>query len=164
MKRCVMVFLAMVVLVLGGCRPVTPPEVKASDFSCAFEAKLGDTVFGGTLKRYTAGTLELAFKKPETVDGLTARWDGESVNLQFYGLSFEVPTDSFPEQALGEAAIGVLDAVLRGEVTGTVQDGRLTVQGELNGVTYTLECDSANGMPKRLAVPDYELEMVFSAP
>lgn len=163
MKRCLTGFLVVAVLLLGGCRPQTPPEAKASDFSCGFEATLGDTVFGGALKRYTAGTLELTFDKPETVAGLTARWDGEAVKLQFHGLSFDVPSDSLPEQALGEAVVGVLDAVLRGDVTGTAQDGALTIDGALNGVDYTLVCDSANGMPKRLSVPDYELEIVFSA-
>lgn len=151
----------MLVLVLGGCRPQTPPEVKASDFSCAFEAKLGDTVFGGTLKRYTAGTLELIFQKPETVEGLVACWDGETVNLQFHGLNFDLPSGSFPEQALGEAMVGALDAVLRGDVEGTMQDGTLTVQGELNGAAYTLLCHD-NGLPKRLVVPDYGLDITFA--
>lgn len=164
MKRGIVGFLALLVLVAGGCRPQMPPEVKASDFSCTFEATLGDTLFGGTLKRYTVGTLELIFDKPETVNGLTARWDGETIALQFHGLSFDVSSGSFPEQALGEVVVGVLDEVLRGDRQGTVQDGALTIGGSLNGVDYTLVCDAANGMPKRLAVPDYELEMVFSAP
>lgn len=162
MKRWLLGCLCLLVLILGGCRSKTATEVKASDFSCAFEATLGDTVFGGTLTRYTVGTLELTFDKPETVDGLTASWDGETVHLRFYGLSFDVDADSFPEQALGEALVGALDAVMRGETSQTTQDGMLTVNGELDGVTYTLVCDGDSGLPRQFSVPEYALQVNFS--
>ncbi len=149
------------VLLCGGCRPISPPTVRATDFSCEFQATLGEMALSGTLKRYTAGTLELGFTEPDTLEGLTARWDGETVQLQLFGLSFDVPSDSLPEKALGEALIGVLDEALRGEATGTLKDGALTVEGDLDGVTYTLVCDGTSGFPRRLTVPAYEVDVVF---
>ncbi len=161
MKRIAAGLFAGILVIFGGCRPISPPAVRATDFSCDFNATLGDMALSGTLKRYTAGTLELAFEQPDTLKGLTARWDGEKVQLQLYGLSFDVPADSLPEQALGEALIGALDEALRGETTGTLQDGVLTVEGDLDGVTYTLVCDGTSGLPRRLTVPAYEVNVTF---
>lgn len=154
MLRRVLAMAAVVLVCLAaGCRPkeASPPVV--TDFVCSLRATYGDLAVAGTLKRQTAGTLELAFTEPETLNGLTAVWNGETVTLSMYGLSFDVDPSQIPESALGEELIAAFDAALRGEATDRTEDGDRVFEGAGANGAYTLVCNGETGFPKTLTVP-----------
>ena len=148
--------------VTAGCAPKTQAPPVTTDFSCRIQANYGDMAVTGELTRHSAGTLELTFSQPDTLDGLTALWDGETVTLQMYGLSFSVDPASVPESALGEELIAVLDAALRGESQGRQENGNMVFEGQGKNGAYTLICNGESGYPVSLTVPSLPLYAEFS--
>lgn len=154
---------AVALLLMGtACGKKAPREARAVDFSCDFAATCDGLAVAGTLTRYTAGTLELAFEQPATVKGLTATWDGEDVTLTMLGLSFDIDPDDIPESAIGEGVVAVLDEVLYAEAAGREQNGELVFEGEVAGGAYTLVCDGESGFPRSLAIPESNLHITFT--
>jgi hypothetical protein len=165
MRRHLVVFFTclLLVLCLFGCRrsvTATPPV--STDFSCNFKATYRELSVAGTLTRRSAGTVSLSFTEPETLNGLTASWDGDAVTLSLLGLQYTVSPESIPEAALGEELLAVFDAALRGEGK-TEQDKAVTTfTGTYNNQTYTYRYDTKSGAPLSLIVPALPLSVTFN--
>lgn len=153
--------LVAVVLLVAGCRP-SAAEPQSAEFSCTVEATYRELNVKGTLTRYGAGTLALAFDEPETLNGLTVRWDGEAITLSLHGLEFTADAASVPESALGTEIVAALDAALRGEGERREAGGVLTVNGSGPNGAYTLTFDAQSGVPLALSVPSLPLTVTFS--
>lgn len=149
-------------LVLVGCNRKKSVEPVAVDFMCNFKAQYNDLTAVGTITRRTAGTLLLEFSEPETLNGLSAEWDGEKVTLRYLGLSYDVDPATLPENALGEGLLSAFDAALRGEGERTEADGKVTVSGLSGNSTYTYVYDAQTGVPLSLTVPSIPLTVTFS--
>lgn len=162
MSRRILALCLVFCLLFIGCSRKPSAEPISADFVCDFRAQYNDMTAEGTLTRRTAGTLLLEFSKPETLDGLSAEWDGEKVTLQYLGLSYDVDPDKLPESALGEGLLSAFDAVLREEGTKTEQDGKVTVTGITGKAEYTYVYDSASGAPLSLSIPSVPLTVTFS--
>lgn len=148
---------------LAGCRAgKTTAEPVGDRFTCRVEAAYQSMKVAGKLTRRAAGTLELAFSEPDSLAGVTALWDGETVRLELEGMSFSVDPATVPESALGEELIAVLDAAARGDGSRTQEDGRLVVRGTGSNGDYVLTCDPETGVPQTLSVPGIPLTVTFS--
>lgn len=161
MRRAALWSLCILVL-LSGCavkRPSAEPVSEA--FTCTVKATYRDIPVQATLSREAAGTLKLEFHEPATLNGLTARWDGENVTLTMYGLSFSVDPSTVPESALGEELLSVFDTVRRGEGERDTQNGTLTVRGNGKNGEYTAVFDADTGHPISLSVPSLPLTAEF---
>lgn len=146
---------------LSGCRPATTAPPAATDFACRFSAVYGDLSAEGTLTRRSAGTLELTFSEPATLEGLTVIWDGAQVTFSLYGVQFAVDAAHIPEQALGEAVREALDSVLQGNTDLRREGGTAVLEGTGPAGSYTLVCHGETGYPMTLTVPDLELTVSF---
>ncbi len=147
--------------VLVGCNRKRSAEPVAVDFVCTFRAHYNDLTAAGTLTRRTAGTLLLEFSEPETLNGLSAEWDGEKVTLKYLGLSYDVDPDTLPENALGEGLLSAFDTALRGEGERQEADGTVTVSGLSGNAQYTYVYDAKTGAPLSLTVPGIPLTVTF---
>ncbi len=154
--------LSLLLLCTAGCRPKPSAEPVAVDFTCAFRAEYNDLTATGTLTRRTAGTLLLEFSKPETLNGLSAEWDGEKVTLKYLGLSYDVDPAKLPENALGEGLLSAFDAALRDEGEKQEEDGKVTVTGMSGNAEYTYVYDAKSGAPLSLTIPSIPLTVTFS--
>ncbi len=153
---CVTVFL------FAGCRKQSAAPPVTTDFSCDFTARYGEMQAKGTLTRYTAGTLQLAFSYPDTLQDVVVVWDGEAVEVRYHDMTFQVTPSALPESALGEMVIRVLDEVASGGGTTTESGDTVTVSGSQNGIEYTYEYDTKSGAPRSLSVPSYGLTVTFT--
>ena len=162
MSRRVLPLCLTLLVLFTGCRPKKPTEPIAVDFVCEFRAEYNDLTATGTLTRRTAGTLLLEFSEPETLDGLSAEWDGEKVTLRYLGLSYDVDPAKLPENALGEGLLSCFDAALRGEGERKEADGKVTVNGLSGNAAYTYVYDAKSGAPLSLAIPSIPLTVTFS--
>ncbi len=162
MRRAACIVVCLLVLLTGcsGSKPAADPV--SEGFSCTVQAVYRDMTVAGTLTREAAGTLTLAFTEPDTLSGLTARWDGETVTLSMYGLEFSVDPATVPESALGEEIIAAFDTALRGEGERTTEDGKLVITGNGSNGAYTLTFDAETGVPLSLSVPSLPLSATFS--
>lgn len=161
MRQGIAAFLGILILCVG-CAPQPLATPDTATLACEFSATYREMRVAGELKRYGAGTLSLTFSEPETLDGVTAVWDGERVTLSLYDLSFSADPAAIPESALGQELLAVLDSTLRGEGERTVENGSLVVRGTINDTAYTLTCDGESGKPLSLSVPDLPLQATFS--
>lgn len=131
-------------------------------FSCEADIRYQDMSLQGSLSRSSAGTLSITFSQPETLNGVTVEWTGETVKASLHGLSFELPPDALPAGALGGVLTDALDAALR-----TPTEGRLTQEGwqwEGTGQSgeITILSDPADGYLLSLEVPEIPLSVSFS--
>ena len=118
MRRLGVLWVVVLVLFAVGCHPQrNDPQPVATDFICDIRATYRQLTVAGTLTRHSAGTLQLAFSEPETLDGLSILWDGNTVTLSMYGLSFSTDPKDIPESALGQELMTVFDDALRGDLT-----------------------------------------------
>lgn len=161
MRRAACIVVCLLVLITGcsGSKPAADPV--GEGFTCTVQAVYRDMTVAGTLTREIAGTLTLAFTEPETLNGLTACWNGETVTLSMYGLEFSVDPATVPESALGEEIITAFDTALRGEGERTIEDGKLIVSGNGQNGAYTLTFDAETGEPLSLSVPSLPLSATF---
>ncbi len=154
--------LCAIVLLSTGCRKQTASPPVTTDFSCDFTARYGEMKVKGTLTRYTAGTLQLAFTYPSTLQDIVAIWNGESIKVQYHDMTFQVTPSALPESALGEAVIWVLDEITRGEGTTTESGDTVTISGSQGEVEYVYVYRAQNGEPLSLSIPSYDLEVTFN--
>lgn len=154
--------IVILAVLLVGCSRKTAADPIGEGFSCSVKAVYRDMQVRGTLTREAVGTLTMSFTAPETLDGLTARWDGGDVTLTMHGMSFAMDPASVPESALGEEIIAAFDAALRGEGERTQKDGKLTVRDSGANGEYTLVFDAETGRPLSLSVPSLPLTAEFS--
>ena len=154
--------LGIIMIGLTGCSPKKAAPPQTTNFSCAIRATYNDMTLAGTLTRYTAGTLQLTFTEPETLDGMTVSWDGELIMLEMMGLTFNVDPADVPESALGNEVIAILDAAMRSELQGVVQDGKQIFDSTGENGNYQLVCDAETGYPLSLSVPRLGLYAEFS--
>lgn len=161
MRRGIASIVILLTLLLAGCKQTPAAEPVGSGFTCQIQADYKDLDVKGTLVRQTAGTLKLAFSAPESLSGMTALWNGESVELQMNGMSFSVDPATVPESALGEEIVAVLDAAIRGEGDRTQKDGKLFIRGNGDNGAYELVCDAETGVPLSLSVPSIPLAVTF---
>lgn len=162
MSRRVFSLCLPLLILFAGCRPPKPTEPIATDFVCEFRAEYNDLTATGTLTRRTAGTLLLEFSEPETLDGLSAEWDGEKVTLRYLGLSYNVDPAKLPENALGEGLLSAFDATFRGEGERSETDGKITVNGLSGSAQYAYVYDAKSGAPLSLTIPSIPLTVTFS--
>lgn len=163
MRRGAALIVFVLMLLVTGCRQLTQTaEPVGVDFTCRIQADYKDMDVEGTLIRQTAGMLKLTFSAPESLAGMTAVWDGESVGLEMNGLSFSVDPATVPESALGEEIVAVLDAAIRGDGERTQEDDKLIIRGNGNNGAYELVCDAQTGVPLSLSVPSIPLSVTFS--
>lgn len=160
MRRVIGLVLVLLVMFVG-CERKTATEPVGEGFTCTFDAVYQEMRIKGTLTRKTAGTLELAFTEPATLNGVSAVWDGEKITFSLYGMEFSVDPTAIPESALGQELLTALDAVQRGEGERTTKDGMAVFEGNGKNGAYTLQYDAKTGMPKALSVPALPLEITF---
>ncbi len=160
-RRFAAVCLLLIPVLCTACAKSKPAEPITTDFVCEFRAQYQNLTAAGKLTRHSADALLLEFTEPETLNGLSAEWNGEDVTLRYLGLSYAVDTSSLPEQALGEQLLHAFNSVLSGEGNQTQKDGRVTVVNLLADHTYTYVYDAKTGAPVSLSAPSIPLSVVF---
>ncbi len=162
MRRFVAFSLLLLLVLSGmGCRKETAVPPITTNFSCEFHAIYRELAVAGTLTRRTAGSVSLTFTEPETLNGLSATWDGEAVKLSFLGLEYTLSPESVPEAALGKGLLAVLDAALRNEGDITQDGDAVVLQGVCNNHDYTYRYDKESGAPVSLVIPSLPLSVTF---
>lgn len=131
-------------------------------FECDADVTYRDMQVKGHLTRLTTGTLTLDIDEPETLKGMTMQWDGETVSVKMYGLSFGLDPAAVPETALGRSLLAALDAALHPSGEGTVTENGLVTNGQAAGGTFTITSDPETGSLLSLEIPSAQLKATFT--
>lgn len=150
--------LGMAVLLTGCGAPRSAPPV-TDGFTCRAAMQYREMAVEGELTCSADGAASLSFALPKSLQGVTLAWDGSAMTMELGGMSLAVPAEKVPESALIRCLLSVLTAT---HPAGSLTDDGYVIEGEAEGVTYTLVCDPTSGLPLSLSVPDEELEAVFT--
>lgn len=152
----------------AGCKGNGPggstEEPVSTGFECDVDLTYKDLNVQGHLSRLSAGTLMLDITAPKTLEGMTMQWDGETISLKMYGLSFGLDPAEIPETALGKSLLDALDGI---QGTGqnpdsTLTDDGLLTRGSSTGGSFEFLSDPETGSLLSLKVPSADLTATFS--
>ncbi len=142
-------------LCLSSCgKTPTPPTTDG--FQCTVSLDYGGAVYTGTLDRLDPSCASLTVTEPETLDGLSMTWDGQTVAVTYAGMSMSFDGDALPVGAAVKGLCRALDACRDRDTFNTVYDGAM------DGVPFTVTFDDVSGMPLTMDVPSIPLRAVFS--
>ncbi|MBR5524787.1 MAG: hypothetical protein IKU51_05945 [Clostridia bacterium] len=157
-----MVALLAALLLLVGCGDRHPDNVKTpvtDRFSCVAQIAYGEMEAVARLRHTAEGKLTATFSEPKSLSGVTVGWDGEGMTLELGGMSLAIPQEKVPQSALVACLMQVLEA---SHPAGSRTEDGYVIEGEAEGMAYTLVCDPDTGLPRSLSVPEQELEATFT--
>jgi len=146
-------------LMLAGCGTPRSAAPVTDGFTCHAAMQYREMVVEGQLTCSADGAAALSFSLPKSLQGVTLGWNGSGMTMELGGMSLAVPTEDVPESALIRCLLSVLSA---SHPKGSLTADGYVVEGEAEGVAYTLVCDPTSGLPMSLSVPSQELEAVFT--
>ena len=151
----------------GGGNDNTVQEPVGTGFECDVDLTYKDMDIQGHLTRLSAGTLTLDITSPKSLEGMTMQWDGETISIKMYGLSFGIDPADIPETALGKSLLDALDGIQSLKGNGQNPGSTLTDEGVLtkgNAVDGSFEIlsDPETGSLLSLKIPSAGLTATFS--
>lgn len=133
----------------------------STGFECDVSLTYRDMDVKGHLTRLTAGTLVMDITEPKTLEGMSMKWDGQTISVNMYGLSFGVDPEAIPETALGKSILDALDSV-PADGDRTVTDEGVLTKGTAAGGEFTFISDAETGNLLSLTIPSVNLTATFS--
>lgn len=133
----------------------------STGFECDVSLTYRDMDVKGHLTRLTAGTLVMDITEPKSLEGMSMKWDGQTISVSMYGISFGVDPDAIPETALGKSILDALDGV-PADGDRTVTDEGVMTKGDAAGGEFTFISDPETGNLLSLTIPSVNLTAAFS--
>ena len=139
---------------LSGRKPAAvSPEKAAAQLAQPFDAhvviRMENFTMDGDLNRTAPGKAALRVTKPETLSGMQFLLDGETVEVQWMGISVKLDEDS----KLVRAALSQIRARIEGET--------LLISGEQGESRFELQLDPETGSLLSLRLPELDFDCRF---
>ena len=133
-----------------------------NSFESSVKISLDKLNVGGTVKRLSENTWEAEFDEPNSLSGVKLEFSEGTVNASYKGLSFSVPQSALPVKSMMLNLISAVEEnALKDELSGNEKDGRLEIEGTLDGGDYVL-CVDKEGRISSFAMENNKLMMTFS--
>lgn len=101
--------------------------------------------YSAQLKRGGESAWEVTFSAPETIKGMVVTCSGDTVNLDFMGLSYAMDRDKMPKYGTVALLTSALETVIDGKDVSCIKDGnKLIEKGVVNGQDFTAEFEGKN--------------------
>lgn len=154
-------------LLLCGCAGEAPPAAPSSPLAGRSGNYQAETVIrmpglsaAATISQ-SPQERRVTFTSPESLAGMEYRFDGDSVDVLYRGLSFSFDPQSVPAgSAAGVVAKAVEQAVMDDGITIAQTDTGTALGGMLDAGAFTLLVDP-DGVPCKLLLPDRDMEIEF---
>lgn len=158
-----LVFCLLIIISLAACSKKSKSEQPiTTGFSCGVDVSCNDMNVKGRITRSSAGTLLFEVEEPKTLNGMTMQWDGDSVSLKLFGLSFDVNPENIPQTALARSILNVLDAAVGMHGEGEETKEGLVTKGTASIGEFEILSDSKTGNLLKLRIPSAGLTASFS--
>ena len=156
-----------VLFFLSGRKPAAvSPEKAAAQLTQPFDAhaviRMENFTMEGDLNRTAPGKAALRVTKPETLSGMQFLLDGETVEVQWMGISVKLDEDSKLVRAALSQIVRTLDAAagekgIRARMEGTT----LLISGEQEESHFELQLDPETGSLLSLRLPELDFDCRF---
>lgn len=147
---------------LTGCsRKAAPPA--AIDFLCDAHILYKDIEIGANLTRTKAGVLKMDIYDPPSLEDMVITLDSGRIEVEMYGMSFNLNPDNLPVSGLAKGVLDVLDTVAKSDEPPRLTENGAVLVGKSQNGDFTLISDPDTGELVSLSVPDIPLEITFSS-
>ena len=158
-----MVLPFLLIVLLVGCSRINPPETPISTcFKCDAEIQYKDMSIKGHITRVSAGTLKVELTEPASLNGMSMEWDGETISVELYGMTFNVDPSTIPTSGLGESILDALDTTMRTKGNSTLTDEGLKTSATGQNGDFVVLSDPSTGSLISLTIPTINLSASFS--
>ncbi len=167
MKRIVAGISATMLIFGMGCTTVVPVSTKttnhmAGSFTTEVTMTTSETETTATLTRYGMNAWCVVFNEPTALSGVQLDFFDNEVKASYKGLEFSVPQSAQALKTELSDLMKVVDEMsINPELDGTVSDGVLVCEGQLETGSYSLEF-TENGIPTNFSLPSRGLVITFS--
>lgn len=150
-------------LTMAGCAKKADPISMESKFSISCNAEYEGFKTSMTLKRLCTDNWEATFSSPETINGLVVTYENENTNVSYKGLTFSVPRENVPVNAIVTNIAGAfVNMGAKNNVEFTKSNGTVTAKGNLDSGSYILKCNQKGGAPVCLEIKKINMKVDFS--
>ena len=161
MRRWVIGMICGVVLLSGCSKKAEPPA--AINFSCDAHILYKDIEMDAHLIRTETGVLQMDINYPPSLEDLVITLDGDKVEVEMYGISFNLNPETLPVSGVAKGVLDALDTVADMEELPTFTESGARLTGKSQNGEFTLVSDPETGALLSLTIPDLPLEVTFSA-
>lgn len=148
------------------CKTFEPDTVTAEQsFSCVVSLNYNGLDIEADVVHHAPGLCTVSLTQPEALSGMTAKWEGGIITVNYLGMSMELSTDSFPQAAFLPAVLDVMDRLsTAGELfLETDETGeRCIYTGQCSAGSFTAMLDNETGALYRIEIPDYGLDIMVT--
>lgn len=152
---------------LSGRKPQTlSPEKAAAQLAQPFDAhvviRMENFTMDGDLNRTAPGKAALRVTQPETLSGMQFLLDGDTVEVQWKGLSVKLDEDSRLVRAALSQIIRTLDgAAAEKGIRARMEGEALLISGEQEETRFELRLDPETGSLLSLQLPELDFDCRF---
>ena len=141
-------------------------EEVSSAVSRSFDAKatikMGGIEAEVDINRTQNGACTFAMTKPQSLEGLSLGFAGETLTLSYRGISLDLDSEAVLTSAMTKAVIGSINkAAEPNGVRFTVSEAGITIDGTSESGDFTLLLSREDYSILSLSVPDLEFECRF---
>lgn len=148
---------------LAGCAKKAEPISMGSNFSVNCDAEYDGFKASMYITRLGADGWEVTFTSPETLKGLAVSYENENTKVSYKGLTFSVPREDVPVNALVTNITGAMNNMgKKNNVEFTKKNGIVTAKGNIDSGNYVLKCNQKDGAPMCLEIKKIKLKADFS--
>lgn len=162
MRRRVIGILCGVICLLSGCSPKAQPPA-AIHFACDAHILYRDIELEAHLIRTASGVLQMDINYPPSLEDLVITLEGDKVEVEMYGISFNLDPESLPVSGVAKGVLDALDTIADTDELPAFTESGAILTGKTQNGEFTLVSDPETGALISLTIPDLPLEVTFSA-
>ena len=164
MRKFFYVMISIIILCsLFACSKKTDPMDLNNLYSVDANIKLDNFKCSLTLTRLGNGMWDATFSSPENLNGLTAEYKNEDVNIGYKELSFSLPKEDLPATTVFVNITKALDNVAYNkDIKYTENKNIVTAEGQIDENKFKLYIDKKSKNLLSFEIPDINLKTDFS--
>ena len=164
MKKIICFCLSFCIMIsVIGCAKKAKPVTINGLYTINAEVQLGEFEATVGLNRLGNGVWDINFSKPDNINGLSVSYQDENAKITYNGLSFSVPRENIPVEAIVTNLTSILDKVAYGnEIEFTKKNGTITAKGKTDNGNYKVLFDEKSGKLLSVELEDIDLKADFT--
>lgn len=131
-------------------------------FTAKANIRFGELEATADINRIGDGICSITLVSPKVLNGMSFRYDGADIQIDYLGMSVKTSDDSLFANAMTSAIVKAVDTAARGSGISMKKSGKtVLLKGENDSGNFELQVDKETGSLLRLTIPEMNLECTF---